>query len=172
MAADIDNGNGDDQRNDHSDYRRQKNEQEGRDHFGIVDHIHAVFADGTGMSQSGADKPADQGMRGTGRDAKPPGEQVPGDGADQSGENHLQRNEFLVHRSGNGVPDLEFPDDVFRNEEGDEIEHGGPQNRLEGCQHLSGNNGGNGVCRIMKSIDKIENEREDDDDYQEGHGLI
>jgi hypothetical protein len=105
----------------------------------------------------------------TRRNAKPPGQQVPGNRANQSGKNYFKRNKILVDGIGNGIADLEFPDQVFGNKKGGKIEQRGPQYSLKGCEYLGGNDGGNGIGGIVKAIDIIENQREDDDNYQERH---
>jgi hypothetical protein len=58
---------------------------------------------------------------------------------------------------------------VFKDEVGYEIKHGGPQNGLEGCKHLGRNNSGNRVSGIMKTIDKIKNYCQADNNDQKGH---
>ena len=52
---------------------------------------------------------------------------------------------------------------VLENEIGDEIERAAHNTAWKG-EHLGGNNGGNGVRRIMKPIDEVEDQGQGDDD--------
>ena len=65
------------------------------------------------MRDSRSHEATQQGMGGTGWNAEPPGEQVPGDGADQAGKYDFQRYEMLVDRIGNRIPDFKFSNQVF-----------------------------------------------------------
>jgi hypothetical protein len=60
---------------------------------------------------------------------------------------------------------------VFENEEGHEVEHGCPDHGLAGGKHFGGYHGGNGVGRIVKSIDEIKDQGQGNDGYQQRHVL-
>ena len=56
---------------------------------------------------------------------------------------------------------------VFENEKGKRVKNRCPKYRLKGSQYFGGYHGGNGIRRIMESVDIIKDQRQDDDRYQE-----
>ena len=57
-------------------------------------------------------------------------------------------------------------------EEGDEVEEGGPRDGEAGRQHPSRNDGGDRVGGVVEAVDEVEGQRQpdDDDDGGELHG--
>src|ERR1700743_2435114 len=126
----------DDQGDNHPDQGGQNDKAKGGNYAAIVYYVLSVDGQTAGMGKCRANKSAHQRMRGAGRNAQPPGKQVPGDGCDQAGENDGQRDKVPGNKMGDGITDFEFPDKVFENEKSREIEDGSPQNCLEGGQHF------------------------------------
>jgi hypothetical protein len=58
---------------------------------------------------------------------------------------------------------------VFKNKKSSEVEKGCPKNRLKGRQYFGRYNRGNGIGRIMKAINKIEDQCQYYNDYYETH---
>src|SRR5580704_9346102 len=125
-----------------------------------------------GMRQGGAHEPSQQRVGGAGWDATPPGQEIPCDGGDQPGKNHLEVDKVLVDRSGDGIPDFELANDIARDKEGSEVENGRPQHGLERRQYLGRNNRGDGIGGVVKTIDIIEYQRQDDNDHEETHNAL
>ena len=67
---------------------------------------------------------------------------------------------------GDGVGHLERQE-----EERDEVEERGPHHRLPRLQHSRRDHGGDGVRRVVKAVDEVEDQRDadDGDDHQVGH---
>src|SRR4051812_7377196 len=52
-------------------------------------------------------------------------------------------------------------------QEGDEIEEGGPQYGMLRAHHAGGYDGGDGVRRVMQAVEKVEDERHHDEPDQD-----
>jgi hypothetical protein len=102
------------------------------------------------------------------REAEPPCDQVPGDCAQQSRQDH----------PGCDQVDIDEPfTDRFRHrrpeqKRGYEIEERRPQHRLKRCEHFGGDDGRDGVSGVVKSVDVVKNECDPDNEdsqCQRGH---
>jgi hypothetical protein len=120
-----------------------------------------------GMGKGGAYKSTHQGMGRARGNAKPPGKQVPDDGGDNACQNHMEGNELGVYPLGNRITDTEFLKNIFGHEEGGKVENCCPNNCLKGRKHFGGNNGGNGIGRIVEPIDVVEYKCQNNDNNQE-----
>jgi hypothetical protein len=56
------------------------------------------------------------------------------------------------------------PADGSHEEGGNEVEEGSPENGLKRGKDAGGNNRGNGVRGVVKAVEEVENERNDDED--------
>ena len=112
----------------------------------------------------GAGVAADQGVRRTGGQAEPPGDQIPGDGARQSGHNHVGGHQAYIHEAPAHRPGNRRAEHESRGK----IEERGPQHGLKRCEHPRSHNRGDGIRRIVKTVDVIEHQRNRDDEYGEG----
>ena len=103
---------------------------------------------------------ADQRMRGTGGQSEPPGDQVPGDRADQAPEDHVGRHVLQIdHPAAHG-----FRHAGAHDENRDEVKRSGPQHGLLRRQDARGHHGGDGIGGIVEAVDEIERQRDQDDD--------
>ena len=95
-------------------------------------------------------------MGGRGGDSVPPGEEIPKNRSDQSGEDDPQHATGLdlsrLYRFGNGISHTM----VFEYEECNGVEDGRPKNRLKRSEYFGGNNGRNGIRCIVKTVDVVE----------------
>jgi hypothetical protein len=103
-----------------------------------------------------------------GRNTEPPGNQVPDDGSNNACQNHMECDEFCIDPFGNSITNTEFLENIFGHEEGGKVENCCPNNCLKGRKYFGGNNGGNGIGRIVETIDIIEYEGQYNNYYQQG----
>ena len=113
---------------------------------------------------------ADEGMRGAGGDGVVPGDEIPDDGArERPQDNPVVHDSGLHHAFPHRLRHVD-PETEGRHE----VEEGRPQHGLGGREHACGDNGGDGVGRIVKAIDVVERESDEDDEDDEeqrgGHG--
>ena len=111
---------------------------------------------------------ADEGVGGARRQAHEPGEEVPADGPEEGGEDDLGGHDRDVdHPRADRVGDARAED-----EEGDEIEEGGPEDGLARRQDPGRDDGGDGVGRVVHAVREVERQRdEDDEDDEEEAGV-
>ena len=110
---------------------------------------------------------ADQRMAGAGGQPEPPGEQSPDDGAQQSTENRLERYKLGIHKPlADGSGHCRTP------QRPQKIADSRQKNSLPGHQDFRGNNRGNGICRIVKSIDIFEYQRYENHAEDQNHKLL
>ncbi len=136
----------------------------------LGDHHGEVHARGAGADQDGADQTAEQGMRGTRRQAVQPGQQVPQDGPDETAEHHGRGDErFVDQPAGDRLRDLrgqERPRDV---------EHRGQQDRSTRLERSGGHRGGHGVRAVVEAVGEVEHQggdhHHDDDEQGGGHAV-
>src|SRR6266705_524924 len=103
----------------------------------------------------------EQGMGRAGRNSEPPGQQVPANGGDQSGENDFQVDKTRVNGAGNGIADLEFAYDIAGYKKGGKVENGRPEHCLKGSKDLCRDDGCYGVGCVVKTVDIIEYQGKD-----------
>ena len=48
----------------------------------------------------------------------------------------------------------------------------GPDDGLKRSQYAGGDDGGNGICRIVKTVDVVKRQGNHDDEYDENQSLI
>src|SRR5690606_22942201 len=95
-----------------SDHGCQKNTQENRNYFYIIDHILTVLDKSTRMGNCSTHKSANQRMRGRGRNPKPPSEKIPDNSSYNPRENYFEGNELFIYGFGNRVSDFKFADPI------------------------------------------------------------
>ena len=156
MAAAIEHDQGNNKGDEHANERGQKNERRNFDDDGAVDGMKAVGHD------SRPREAADERVRRGGGNTPPPREQVPDDGADDTGQDDGQRDVLLIDRLRHGVGDAKLSDDVFRDEESQKVEKGRPYHSLKRREHLCRDNGGDGVGSIVETVDEVKGQRKDD----------
>ncbi len=61
-------------------------------------------------------------------------------------------------------------DPETEHEEGDEVEERGPQHRGLGRHHAGGDHGGDGVRRVVKTVQEVEDQGHQNDEPDEGKG--
>ena len=108
----------------------------------------------------GAGVAADQRVRRTGGQAEPPGDQVPDDGAHQPGHDDVGRDQVEVDEALADGLGHRRAEEERRNE----IEEGGPHHRLKRREDPRRHDRGDGIRRIVKSVDVIEHQRDRDDE--------
>src|SRR5262249_4875836 len=118
----------------------------------------------TRLGDGGAGDAAEEGVRRRRRKPEPPRDEVPDDGAHEPRADERQREHL-------GVDALR---DALRHgcaedQEGGEIEDGGPDDGGARRKHARGHDGGYGVCSVVESVDEVEDEREKDDGDECGH---
>ncbi len=132
-----------------------------------------------------ADQPSEEGVRRTGRQSPKPGEDVPDDGAGQTGHQDQQQAVTPIgHQLGLRRPvRILDPDHSVGHGDGhldgqeraDEVEDRGKRDRGLRGQRLRGDRRGHGVCRVMEAVREIEGQRCDNNERQEyelrGHVL-
>src|SRR5690348_17756597 len=116
------------------------------------------------MGYGGSRKTSDQSVGGTGRDAEPPGEQVPQDGRKDAAKDHPQVDLQRVGHLGNRIRDVEVEYPVS-----EKIETAGPDHGLQGSKYFGGNYGGNGAGRIMKTVDHAEDDGQGYNNKKQSH---
>ena len=117
-----------------------------------------------GLGRARAQQAADQRMAGGRRDAQPPGDQVPGDRPHQRAEDDLRVDDAgvddaLAHRFGHMQAE---------EEEGDEVEEGGPGDRILRFQHAGRHDGRDRVGGVVQAVQEIEQQGDTDQRDQQG----
>ena len=102
---------------------------------------------------------ADEGVRRTRRQAGIPGDQIPDDRADQAGEYHRECHDVDVDHARAD----RLGDGSAERERCDEVEEGGPDDRLAGREDTRRNDRGDRVRRVVEAVDIIEEQRDGDD---------
>src|SRR3989449_10734665 len=102
----------------------------------------------TGFSESGATITANKGMRRAGGQAENERDHVPGDGAEKAGEEDV----LVDQIDADHTPADGFGDGSAKNEGGDEVPKGGPEDGAKGSEHARGNDRGDGVRGDRKSV--------------------
>lgn len=125
-----------------------------------MDGLEPVGCDG------GSGKSADEGVGGRRRDALPPGPQIPNDGGNDSRKDDGQCDVGFVDGLRYCVGDAEIADKVFGNEERHKVETGSPYDGLERTQYLGRHDGGDGVGRVVESVDIVKEQCKYDDDNE------
>jgi hypothetical protein len=112
--------------------------------------------------ESRAEKAADERVGGTGRQAEVPRDDVPCDGSDESAENHVDEGRFArsdlddaAHRVGH----LGLMEEEHRRE----VEERRPQYRQTRRKNARRDDGGDGIGRVVKAVDGVEDQRDRDD---------
>ena len=115
------------------------------------------------MGDTSPCKATDEGMGGGGRYTVPPSQQVPENRGHQSREHddhsRLPCQDILFHGFSDGIRHSV----VFEDKKCGEVENCGPDHRLERRQNFCGYDRCDGVCRIVESIDVIEDKRQRND---------
>ncbi len=116
------------------------------------------------MSHGSAAVSAHEGVRGTGRQAEDQRNEVPGDGAEKAGKEHLFIHHFntdhpLADGLGHGGAE---------NEGSDEVPESCPDDGAEGRQDASGDDSGDGVGGVVPAVRKFEGKGKEDNDEEEG----
>ena len=98
-------------------------------------------------------------MRRAGRQPEVPGDQIPGDRADQAGEDHRKRHDVDVDQAGaDGLGD-----GGAERERRDEIEERRPDDRLAGRQDARRDDRRDRVGGVVKPVDVIKDQRNEDE---------
>ena len=105
---------------------------------------------------------ADQRMRRARREAQVERDEVPADGADETGEDHAHR-EHAGGRVDHVVGDRRGHLGAEHGE-GDEVEEGRPDDGVLRPEHPGGDDGGDRVGRVVEAVREVESERQDDDE--------
>jgi hypothetical protein len=110
---------------------------------------------GARLGNRRAHQAADQGVRGRGRDAVVPGDDVPDDRAHEGAKHHILVNDMRVdgtrtHRLGHVDAD---------GEDGDEVEQRGHGNRGLGFQHPGRHHRRNRVGGVVEAVHEVEDQR-------------
>jgi hypothetical protein len=105
-------------------------------------------------------------VRAARRDAEGPGDEVPGDRAGKCTEYDARVDDIGRHDAD--------PDRLrhvrAEHQEGDEIEEGGPYDRLLRPQHPRGDDGGDRVRRVVQAVEEVERQRDHDQRDQDRQG--
>ena len=160
LAEDPVNGENDSRTEDPSEQRGDNDESKGLDPARHDQHGHPCFEDGSPSISP------DQRMRGTGRQAQAPRDQVPVDRADQPGEEDEVVHPGDVHHAaadclGHGRAE---------GERGDEVENGSPDHALQRGEHAGGDHGCDRISGIVKAVDKVEGQGHTDDEDGKDEG--
>ena len=139
--------------------QRAEQETEQRRHEDEGHRLEDAAADqvaGARLGHHRADDAADQRVRRARRDAVPPGQHVPGDGADQRAEHHVVVDDAgLDDALADGGGDTELED-----EDRDEVEERREHHRLVRLQHAGGDDGGDRVRRVVEAVHEVERQRQ------------
>ena len=113
-------------------------------------------------------RPPIKGVAGRGGDAEHPGEDVPDDRADQSREDHrggddLHVDDALADRVGDVEPE---------EEEGDEVEEGGPGDRELRAEHAGRYHRRDRIGGVVQAVQEIEQQGDADQGDQQGKGEL
>jgi hypothetical protein len=118
------------------------------------------------LHDAGADQSADQRVRTARRNAAPPGNDVPGDSANQCAEDDVG-----VHDLRRDDSDADSSGDVnTENQEGNEIEERSPDYSIARSQHARRNQRRDRVCRVVQPVEKIKRQGHDNQADEQGQG--
>ena len=116
-----------------------------------------------GAHNSGSSHASDEGVRGGSGQAPPPGEEIPDNGAEQARDHDVLSDGFdMDHATADG-----FGDGGPKQEGGDEIKEGSPDDGYFRGKDAGGDDGGDAVGGIMESIEKVEGESDQNGDDEE-----
>ena len=119
--------------------------------------------EGAGANNSGSSHAPDEGVRGGSGQTPPPGEEIPNNGAEQACDHHVLSDGFDVdHATADG-----FGDGGPEQERGNEIKERGPDYGYFRGKDAGGDDGGNAVGGVVKSIEKVEGESDQNGDDEE-----
>jgi len=136
---------------------RDENEQHGLAHAGPDQRIRPH------LGQGRADQPADQRMGRAGGNAVVPGDDVPGNGADQRTEHDVVVDDGRIDGAlADGRRHLELED-----ENRDDVEEGRPRHRLVRLEHAGGDDGGDRVGGIVEAVHEIEHQCQTDQQHHD-----
>jgi hypothetical protein len=113
----------------------------------------------------GAHQPADQRVRRAAGQAQVPGQEVPGDGADES-RHHDDQAGLDREGAGDGVGDLGVKE-IHGHQGADEVEDGRDDHRLRRRQRPSRDRGRDGVGGVVETVGEIESYGDQDGDHEE-----
>ena len=118
------------------------------------------------LGQARAQQPADQGVAGRGWDAQPPGDEVPRYRPHQRAEDQLRVDDAgvddpLAHRGRDMQPE---------EEESDEVEEGGPGDRIVRLENASRHDRRDRVGGVVQAVQEIEQQGDADQRDQQGQG--
>ena len=139
-------------------HQRQAKAEQGGKHDGRARDAESGPDDraGAGLHHPGAGKPADQGMRAARRNAEPPGQQIPADGAHEGAEYDRRVDDLGGDDSRpDGLRDVQ-PE----HHEGDEIEERRPRHGILRRQHPGRHHRCNRVGGIMQPVQEVERQRD------------
>ena len=144
----------DDPTGDGGEQNRQKHANDGR-HENENDGFHPAAEDEcfeAGVSDRCTAVAANQCVRRAGRQAEDEGDEIPRDGAEKPGEQHLLSDQLDVdHAFADGASN-----GGAENESGDKVPERGPGHGAERCEHSRGDYGGNGIGGVMPSVREFE----------------
>ena len=139
-----------------------------------VDARGAVAAAHQRIGDADADDRADQRMRGRGRQAEPPGAEVPDDRGDEQGEDHREAGaradlQDQFHRQQRH--DAEG-DRAGRKQHAEEVEEARPDDGDIGRQRMGVDDRRDGVGGVVEAVDEFEAERDQQRDAEQDEGQI
>lgn len=105
-----------------------------------------------------ADQAADQSVRRAARQAEIPRQQIPEDAPGKRRDDDILRDRARHNPFGNRGGDFDA------HERTHEIQAGGHDDRIAGGEHPGGHRRRDGVCRIVKAVDKVKGQRHEDND--------
>ena len=112
-----------------------------------------------------AGEPADEGVRGRGREAPPPRQEVPDDRADERREDEERVHDGRVH----DVLADRLRDARLERERRDEVEERRPGDGQLRRQDARPDDGRDRVRGVVEAVDEVEGERDEDDEEDEAH---
>src|SRR6266478_4411785 len=117
-----------------------------------------------GARYGGAPVAANKSVGRAGGEAENEGNEVPGNRAQQTGEQYLLIDEFDVnHAFANGAGD-----GSAEHEGGDEIPEGRPGDSAKGREHARGDHGGDGIGGVVPAVREFEGQGKEDDHEEKG----
>ncbi len=164
LAHDPTGDRSEDHRENHADDRRKKNEQNWLDPAAEDKGFETRVSDGRSAVS------ADECVRRTCREPEDQSDEIPSDGAEEAGKDHLlidevKTNQAFADSAGHGSTKEKCRD---------EIPEGGPGYGAEGREDARGDDGGDGIGGVMPAVGEFERKCESDDDEKEMktvHGL-
>ena len=120
---------------------------------------------GARLHDGRAREAADEGVRGGGREAPPPREEVPDDRAHERREDEVAVHDGRVH----DVLADRLRDARLERERRDEVEERGPGDGDLGREDARSDDGRDRVRRVVEAVDEVEREGDEDDEDDEGH---